>query len=249
MDSENLEHLIRQTANRFGIDIHRYRPADSLTGRLSAMLKHHDVDVLLDVGANVGQFAKAIREAGFVGRIVSFEPLQDAHAKLQLESDHDDNWHVAPRVAIGAHKGEVEINVAGNSFSSSILNMLPDHEKVAPDSSPVGVQHTLLAPLDVAARSYIREDDVSFIKIDTQGYEDRVLEGATDILARAAGLHVELSFVPLYEGQPLFDEIVERVRGAGFCMWNIWPGIFDPESGRMLQVDATFFRDSPIRDT
>jgi len=210
------------------------------------MLEHHDVDVLLDVGANVGQFAKAIRQAGFGGRIVSFEPLQDAHSRLLRESDDDDDWQIAPRVAIGAHKGDVEINVAGNSFSSSILSMLPEHEKAAPDSSPVGVEHTPLAPLDIAARSYLREGDVSFIKIDTQGYEDRVLEGATDILARAVGLHVELSFVPLYEGQPLFDEIVEQVRGAGFCMWNIWPGIFDPESGKMLQADATFFRDSTI---
>lgn len=249
MKSDTLEHLIRRTANRFGIDIHRSRSGDSLTGRLSAMLKHHDVDVLLDVGANVGQFAKAIRKAGFGGRIVSFEPLQDAHAKLLLASEHDDDWQVAPRVAIGADQGEVEINVAGNSFSSSILEMLPDHERVAPDSSPIGVEHTPLAPLDIAARSYIGQNDVIFIKIDTQGYENHVLEGATDILARAAGLHVELSLVPLYEGQPLFDEIVEQVRGAGFCMWNIWPGIFDPENGRMLQVDATFFRDSAIGAT
>lgn len=249
MNSDNLEHLIRETANRFGIDIHRFRPADSPTGRLSTMLKHHDVNVLLDVGANVGQFAKAIRRAGFEGRIVSFEPLQDAHAKLLLASEHDEDWQVAPRVAIGASQGEVEINVAGNSFSSSILAMLPGHEKVAPDSTPVGVERTPLAPLDIAARSYLRENDVSFIKIDTQGYEDRVLEGATDILARAAGLIVELSFVPLYEGQPLFDEMVELVRSAGFDMWSIWPGIFDPKSGRMLQADATFFRDSTCGDT
>lgn len=241
--------MIRRTANRFGIDIHRYRPAESLGSRLSMMLEHHGVDVLLDVGANIGQFAREIREAGFGGRIVSFEPLQDAHAKLLQKSDHDDNWQVAPRVAIGDQEGQVEINVAGNSFSSSILNMLPDHEKAAPDSSTVGVEQTPLAPLDIAARSYLRDDDLTFIKIDTQGYEDRVLEGAADILARAAGLHVELSFVPLYEGQPLFDEIVEQVRAAGFCMWNIWPGIFDPESGRMLQADATFFRDSTIADT
>lgn len=213
------------------------------------MLEHHGVDVLLDVGANVGQFARAIRGAGYRGRIVSFEPLQQAHAELMVASHQDDDWQVAPRVAIGAQQGEVDINIAGNSFSSSILGMLPDHERVAPDSSPVGVEHVPLAPLDIAARSYLREHDVSFIKIDTQGYEDRVLDGATDILATAAGLHVEVSFVPLYEGQPLFDEIVERARNSGFRIWNIWPGIFDPESGRMLQADATFFRDTAVGDT
>lgn len=243
MKSIDYELLIRRAANRLGIDIHRYRPAESLQGLLAMMLRYHEVDILLDVGANIGQFVKAIRGAGFRRRVVSFEPLKDAHAQLVAESRSDPDWLVAERVAIGAEEGEVVINVAGNSFSSSVLNMLPVHENAAPGSSLVGTERAMLAPLDVAARDYVQEDDTVFIKIDTQGYEEHVLQGASEILGQAVGLHVELSFVPLYEGQPLFHEMVERIREDGFCLWGIWPGIHDPESGRMLQVDATFFRD------
>jgi FkbM family methyltransferase len=244
LKSKNYEYLIRRTANRLGIDIHRHRPMESLPGLLAAMLKHQEVDVLLDVGANVGQFAKAVREGGYENRLVSFEPLKDAHAELLLASEQDSNWEVASRVAIGAQEGEVEMHVAGNSFSSSVLDMLPEHEKAAPDSVNVGIEHARLAPLDVAAHRYLEKSDRVFIKIDTQGYEGQVLDGATEILDRSVGLNVELSFIPLYEGQPLFDEMVDRIRGAGFAFWGIWSGIHDPETGRMLQADATFFRDS-----
>lgn len=246
MKTDKFEHLIRRTANKIGVDIHRHRPAESLPGRLATMLNHHKVDVVLDVGANVGQFAMAIREAGFEGRIVSFEPLRDAHAQLALASRRDPGWQAAPRVAIGAEEGEVEMHVAGNSFSSSVLPMLEDHVKAAPNSVLVGVERAPQAPLDIAARSYVQEHDVTFIKIDTQGYEGYVLDGATEVLSKAIGLHVEVSFVPLYEGQTLFDEIIGRIRDAGFCLWGIWNGIHDPDSGRMLQVDATFFRDPSV---
>ena len=242
MKTTNYERLIRRTANRFGIDIHRYRPAETLPGQLAMMLRHHDVDVLLDVGANIGQFAKAIREAGFGRRVVSFEPLKDAHAQLLVESRGDPDWLVADKVAIGAEEGEVVMNVAGNSFSSSVLDMLPAHENAAPGSIRVGAEHARLAPLDIAAQDHVQNDDTVFIKIDTQGYEDRVLRGATRILEQAVGIHVELSFIPLYDGQPLFHEMVERIREDGFRLWGIWPGIHDPGTGRMLQVDATFFR-------
>lgn len=243
MKPKRYEHLLRRTANRFGVDIHRHRPTESLPGRLSRMLEHHGVDTVLDIGANVGQFAQGMREAGFRGQLVSFEPLENAHEQLLLASRNDPKWEVAPRAAIGAHEGDVELNVAGNSFSSSILNVLPDHVTAAPESARVDIERVRLMPLDTAARGYLREDNVSFIKIDAQGYEDRILDGATRTLSQSVGLHLELSFVPLYEGQPLFDEMVERILSAGFCFWGIWSGIHDPQSGRMLQVDATFFLD------
>lgn len=210
------------------------------------MLKHHNVSVVLDVGANVGQFALAIRNAGYDGRLVSFEPLQKAHTELLQASSVDPEWDIAPRVAIGSEVGEVEMNVACNSFSSSAMEMLPDLVKAVPDSARVSVERAPMMPLDIASRKFVSEQDVTFIKVDTQGYEGQVLDGATEVLNQAIGLHVELSLIPLYDGQPLFEEIVERIRDAGFGLWGIWSGIHDPESGRMLQVDGTFFRNLPL---
>src|SRR4051812_7639733 len=127
MSAGDLERLVRRTANRFGVDIHRHRPMDSDVGRLAMMLASNGVDVVFDVGANVGQFAQSLREAGYHGGIVSFEPLSAAHAQLLRASKGDVDWQVAPRMAIGDHEGEIEMHISGNSVSSSALNMLDRH--------------------------------------------------------------------------------------------------------------------------
>jgi len=243
MSLDAIELLIRRTANRCGIDITRHRPEASEAGRLAAMLKHHGVNLVLDVGANVGQFAQGLRRAGYQGQLVSFEPLHQAHDRLVAAAGDDSKWRVAPRVAIGDHEGEIEIHVSANSVSSSVLDMLDTHAGAAPESKYLASERVRLATLDTMARDELASGVVPFLKIDTQGYEDKVLDGAGDILARARGLQLELSFLALYEGQQLFDPLMQRLRGLGFSVWGIWPGFCDPASGRMLQVDAVFFRD------
>lgn len=238
-----LERALQRIMSGAGLDLRRHRPETSEAGRLSSMLTTHGVDVVLDVGANTGQFAQSLRKAGYKGQLVSFEPLSTAHAQLLRASQGDTRWEIAPRAAIGDHEGEIEMHIAGNSVSSSALEMLDRHAKAAPGSAYVGNERTRLTRLDTMARDYLQSGTVPFLKIDTQGYEDRVLDGATDVLDRISGLQLELSFVPLYEGQKLFDALVERLHAQGFSIWAIWPGFYDPRSGRMLQVDATFFRD------
>jgi FkbM family methyltransferase len=241
--SMGVEGRIRRVANRFGIDIHRHRPEVSKQGRLSTMLASHGIDLVLDVGANIGQFAQSLREAGYRGRLVSFEPLSIAHAQLLRVSRRDTEWEIAPRAAIGDREGEIDIHIAGNSVSSSALGMLDSHTKAAPDSIYVGSERVRLSRLDTLAHDYVHPKAIPFLKIDAQGYEDRVLDGATELLSRIRGLQLELSFVPLYAGQQLFDALSEPLRSLGFSIWAIWPGFCDPRSGRMLQVDAIFFRD------
>jgi FkbM family methyltransferase len=206
------------------------------------MLANQRVNLVIDVGANIGQFAQSLREYGYANKIVSFEPIKAAHAELLRQSRADHLWQIAPPVAIGDHDGEVVINISGNSVSSSVLDMLDAHAAAAPESAYVAMQKTPLARLDTIISEYLKSGTVPFLKIDTQGYEDRVLSGARELLKQVQGLQLELSFVPLYEGQKLFDELVEELRVLGFSIWAIWPGLADPTSGRMLQVDVTFFR-------
>lgn len=243
MNTEGIELFIRQSANRMGWDLHRYRVADTLHGQLATMLKHHKVDTVLDVGANVGQFAGAMRRAGYTGRIVSFEPLSSAYEKLIASSRKDAEWTIADRAAIGSGAGEAEIHVSRNSFSSSLLDMLPSHRDAAPDSEYIDKETVQVVPLDTAAERYLSDSSRLMIKIDTQGYESHVLDGACSVLERAAGVHLELSFVPLYAGQPTYKELVGRLEASGFTLWGVWSGIHDPATGRMLQFDASFFRD------
>jgi FkbM family methyltransferase len=244
----DLESFIRRTANRFGIDIHRYRPERTAPFQLATMLRTHGVDLVLDVGANTGQFATSLRQAGYRGRIVSFEPLSDAHAELVRQAQADSMWEIAPRCAIGQADGQVELNVSANSVSSSLLPMLRSHEDAAPDSSVIRKEGVPIRRLDSVAPEYMAQASVPFMKIDTQGFEDRVLDGAEECLGRLVGLQLELSFVPLYAGQCLFEPLLERLRGLGFTIWAIWSGLHDPGTGRMLQVDVALFRASTGAD-
>lgn len=237
-----IHHIIRKAFNLLGLEIHRYRPAGSEEARLVAMLSAHGVNLVFDVGANVGQFAMMLRKAGYGGRIVSFEALSTAYEQLLANRDNDPLWDVAPRAAIGGEDGEVEVHLSGNSVSSSVLNMLDAHKTASPGSAYVGSEMVPLRRLDALAPDYLRSGGALFIKIDTQGYEDRVLQGATGILDRAVGVQLELSLVPLYSGQKLYREMQEQLEAMGFELWGMTPEFVDPTSGRLLQINATYFR-------
>jgi FkbM family methyltransferase len=239
-----MKSFIKRFIRHFGFDLRRYIPASSESAQLMRMLSAHSVNLVFDVGANTGQFGHFLRGAGYCGRIVSFEPLFAAWEQLLEASRKDASWEVAPRAAIGSEDGEIEIHVAGNSVSSSVLNMLNSHINNAPESKYVGIERVPLLKLDSIAPDYFLPDSVVFLKIDTQGYEDRVLRGAKVILDRSIGLQLELSLVPMYEGQRLFNHLMEQLQTTGFDLWAMSPAFVNPRNGRLLQVDATFFRNS-----
>ena len=237
-----IKRIVRSALRRLGLDLRLYRPEFSDDARLMAMLSAHRVNLVLDVGANTGQFGELLRSAGYRGRIVSFEPLSAAREQLAVQSGNDPLWQVAPQMAIGAEDGDILIHIAGNSVSSSVLPMLNAHAIAAPESVYVGSERVPLRRLDAVADGYLSPDTVVFLKIDAQGYEDRVLRGAADLLQRAVGMQLEMSLVPLYEGQRLYVEMDAQLRASGFELWSITPAFVEPGNGRMLQVDATYFR-------
>jgi FkbM family methyltransferase len=237
-----LKSMVRRAFRSVGLDLRRYRPFHSEEARLVAMLSAHGVNLVFDVGANTGQFGQWLRNAGYKGRIVSFEPLSAEWNALKKTSRADALWEVAPRGAIGAAEGEIDIHIAGNSASSSALNMLQTLVEVAPETAYIGEERAPLRRLDSVGGGYVAPDSVLLIKIDTQGFESEVLKGAPELLKRAVGLHLELTFVPLYAKQPLFEEMVAEIKALGFTPWDFSPAFVDPKTGRMLQTDATFFR-------
>lgn len=235
--------LIKSFMRSFGFEIRRFNPSISDSAQFMRQLDSHGINLVLDVGANIGQFGrKNLRDAGYRGRIISFEPLSAAWKGLSAEAARDELWTVAPRMAIGVENGEININVAQNSVSSSILDMLPDHRKFAPQSAYVAVESAPIRRLDEIVPQYLLPDSKVFLKIDTQGFEDFVLLGADGILDRIMGIQLELSIIPLYSGQQLYDEMILRMKRAGFDLWGISTAFVDADSGRALQVDATFFR-------
>jgi len=212
--------------------------------KLVTSLQKFGIDLVLDVGANMGQFAAEIRRYGYAGRIVSFEPLSQAHGELQQSCAADPLWDAYPRCAIGDTNGEVEINIAGNSESSSILPMLESHRSAAPQSAYQGKEKASIKTLDVVAGQYLKDARATFLKIDTQGFEWHVLDGARETLPHIKGILVELSLVPLYEGQHLWQDVIARLETAGFTLWAFKPVFSDQATGRTLQMDGIFYRAS-----
>lgn len=224
---------------KLGVDI-VYFPGEILRGRIS-LLQAHSINLLFDVGANEGQYAQLMRTIGFTGRIVSFEPLSSAFPILAARAKHDSSWE-AVHMAIGDEDGEVEINIAANSQSSSILSMLPSHVQAAPDSAYIGKERVPIARIDSIARQYYREGDNLFLKIDTQGFERKVIEGAAATLEAIRGIQVEMSIVELYEGEDTFIGMISWLQQKGYELHSLEPGFRDPATGRLLQMDGIFFR-------
>lgn len=242
-----MKEFIRHTLRRFGYDLHRFLPTSSPDALLAQVLRTFDVDLVLDIGANKGQYGQLLREIGYHGRIVSFEPLADAHAALTAISAADANWTAAPRSAIGDSEGTIEINIAGNSASSSVLDMLDSHREAAPHSAYVGKQAVSIARIDTAAAAHLGAEPNLYVKIDTQGYEAQVLAGGTRTIAAASAVQIEMSLTPLYAGQPDFDAMLALMAGHGLTLWALWPGFADPATGRILQIDAIFARPERAR--
>lgn len=232
----------RRIFRRSGFDVVRYHPGGSATARRMHLLRLHGVDLVLDVGANVGQYGRALRADGYAGRILSFEPLSDAFERLRRTASRDGAWQ-AVRCALGDRDGTATLNVAGNSVSSSVLPMLPAHLRSAPRSAYVGAEEVPVRRLDSVLAGHGGPGGRAFLKVDAQGYERAVLDGASGCLAGIAGVQLEMPLTPLYQGEASMPELVEYMAGRGFALVSLEPAWSDPASGRLLQVDGIFFRE------
>ncbi|CAD5372637.1 Methyltransf_21 domain-containing protein [Rubrivivax sp. A210] len=232
----------RSLLRKGGIEIRRRSLYSAQSLQLVRMLEHLGINLVLDVGANAGQYGAELRRDGYRGRIVSFEPLAAPHRALEQAAQRWGHWQAAPRMALGATEGDIEIHVAGNSVSSSILDMLSRHERVAPESAYVSSERVPLRRLDGVAGEYLDGSSRVLLKIDTQGYEEPVLAGAAGLLHRIAAIQVELSLVPLYADQRLFDEMRAMIGSLGFELFAVLPGLLDERTGQTLQLDGFFVR-------
>lgn len=238
----SVKHGIRKWLWKWGYDICRVTPASHPHARLRQLLAAYQVDTVLDVGANEGQYAASLRnEVGYSGRILSFEPMQAAFEVLKKNAARDPHWQ-AMHCALGDVDGTSDINVAGNSYSSSLLDMLPAHLQSAPESAYVRKECIEIKRLDSVFDALIDGARNIYLKIDTQGFEGRVLKGGEQSLAGIATVQMEMGLVPLYDGEMPFRELCDFMSARGYEMVALLPGFSDPKTGQLLQVDGIFHR-------
>lgn len=239
-----MRHHVRRLLHRSGWEVRRLENTTSEYQAVKDLLRISGADIVLDVGANLGQFAELVFDTGFRGRVVSFEAIPAVHAGLseRARKRSGGSWSVAPCAALGSRRAEATINLAGNSVSSSLLPMRSEHVAAQPQSAYVGRTVVQVERLDELAPGLIPAAGRLLLKVDTQGYELEVLRGATALLPRIAAIQLELSLVPLYEGAPSLEEAMHYVETLGFELFSIVPGFKDKRSGRLLQMDGMFLR-------
>lgn len=186
---------------------------------LGDFLRSRNCDLLVDVGANSGQFASRLRPLGYHGPILSIEPLDDVMEELRGKASHDPSWTVK-QVALGDKPGRAEINVSRNTVYSSFLPFAELAQKFA-DTDITRTQSIEVETLDNVLADV--PGDRPFIKIDTQGFEQQVLAGATRTLDRCVGLLLELPVEHLYEGVWSFSEAIVYLEQRGFQLAQIQP--------------------------
>lgn len=181
---------------RYDLDVGRYEyTTEAVRQRILSRCK---ASVVFDIGANAGQFGSRLRQAGYKGRIVSFEPLREAFGAL-VETAADDPLWDCENVALGAKRESRTFFEAQNSVSSSLLPMLDRHVESAEDSSYIAEHQVEVVPLDSISDRVVELADVGYLKADVQGFEHEVLSGAAGTLSTCCALEIELSIVPLYE--------------------------------------------------
>ena len=238
-----MRYAVLKLLRRFGYDVQRYGPHSDPMRRLQQAMKRQRVTTILDIGANIGQFGQRLRINGYEGRIISIEPLSTARAKLVAVTRDDPQWNVAKRYALGERCGEVEINIAGNSQSSSVLNMLDRHRVGDPKSAYIGTEKVPLITLDAFLDELPVLADVPLaLKIDTQGYEAQVLAGLDRWSKNVKVIQAEMSLAPLYAGSVGFNDLYRMMEERGFRCISIEPNFTDPNTYEVLQTDAIFER-------
>ncbi len=228
-----------------GLQEHAYELASYvLETRLQELIHGKGITVVIDVGANEGQFARRLREMGYQGQIVSFEPNPALHATLQAQVDRDPLWQLVP-VALGAIEGELELNVTASSDYASLHALNPDASPGRVDA--MAITDRPRVRVDTLAGWATRHPDLFgpqerlFIKTDTQGHDLEVLAGAGHLLLLASMVLVELAQLPLYHDVPLVSEGIGWLRARGFALAALAPvGGIDPTSGAAVEFDGLF---------
>ena len=198
------------------------------------------INTIYDVGANIGQSAFELRKYGYKDRIISFEPVSKVHNKLVENSKNDSSWDVYDRCAIGNQDGDIEINISNYDLSSSILQMTPKHLEAKKNSGFINKEKTKIFKLDSILGNGNLDNKKAMLKIDTQGYEWEVLQGAKNNLEKFEVLLVEVSFVRLYENEKLWKDIFNYIESFDFELWLLERGFVDRNTKQILQADVVF---------
>ena len=248
LHSKQLERLKRFIGLKSGIylKLKRFTPSASEPLRTTTIIKHNKIDCVIDVGANTGQFAESLYDFGYENRVISFEPVQACHDQLVERSKKHPNWTVAEKCAIGEKNHTTQINICGDSVFSSILQIQDWHAKLTAKSRIVEQEEVNVFSLDSILPKYIESTEGLniLLKVDTQGYEKQVLDGAKELLKTVIGLKIEIPLTPIYKDvEYTFFDTIDFMKENGFQPYSFNNEGVNLKTGRVNTIDALFLRE------
>jgi FkbM family methyltransferase len=233
---------------RYRLELVRIRtnpsqPETLLGLRLNDLFSALGVNLVLDVGAHQGEYAAFLRRNGYTGRIISFEPIASNYEVLQRRALGDELWETL-NVALGSEDGEGHINVTNLTVFSSFQE--PNAyalQQFGNDANIDHVERVDVRRLDAVLPELARPGDQTFLKMDTQGWDLEVLQGASGVLGSIKALQSEVSMLPIYGRMPNLEESLDRFRELGFSVAGLFPVTYDSNQ-RVVEFDCVCVADT-----
>jgi FkbM family methyltransferase len=209
--------------------------------QVRSIFKDHEIDLVLDVGANEGRFARKIRSF-YPGEILSFEPVSSTFEKLAAAASSDPKWHVH-KLALGNQNSTQTINVYNSTEFNSLLttNEFCDL-RYGNRLQKIGEEVVTVCRLEEILDTIVQDIETKriFIKLDTQGYDLEVFKGLGSKLDYIKALQSEVSLIPMYESMPHWTESITTYEKEGFSVVGMFPVIRDV--GRIIEYDCLLTR-------
>ncbi len=211
---------------------------------MKELFLRNNINVVIDVGAHAGETGKALRGGlSYRGRIISFEPIHEKFLALQKIASTSPPWE-CHQLALGNECGPKKFTIFNNPYNSSFL---PLHNFLEKECKLQAVREEIvqIEKLENLYPSLCNNSDSVLLKIDTQGFEKQILDGTGKFLSHIRLIKLEVSFIPLYQGETLIGEMIQFMNSKGFVPVLIEQGHIS-EQFHQLQADIVFYNQHPI---
>lgn len=237
--------LHRRVAGWLGYELIKKRKLnDTLDQHLSNVLRQENINLVVDVGANEGHYARSLRLHGYSGKIESFEPLRSAYAELKSHSDFDPNWR-SHQLALGTDNKPVTMyRYAASDFSSVLAVNGFARERFKWRTDLDGMEEVQMQRLDDVWPAIVEfiESPRSLLKLDTQGFDLEVLAGARDALGDVYAIQAEISLKSIYDGAPRYLDALAEFESHGFEITGMYPVSRDKLTLAIVEYDCVMTR-------
>ncbi len=233
-----MKKLLRKFVSKFSKYSHIYENAFDLVKTIN----FYEINLVIDIGASTGEYAKMLRRFGYDKYIFSVEPVSKSFKILNENCSSDKKWSSKQYIISKQNKNKIKINVSKDFDNSSILNSTELHLK-----NHKGAEFFYSEEIDSKSLDQLLNDDVNIqknmmLKIDTQGTESDILESGNASLDKFKLIQIELSIQKLYSNQKLWTEVIQFMKERRFDVWSIIPGYKDKNKSQLYQIDAIFYK-------